>query len=216
MSPLVLAAAAGALVAHTPVGDIYAHDVPGSSFRAIEIHGKLQAPAWAVREVVLSPSATYGLTPYLAEERIVGTDQCTPGASRIPGCRVHWLYTLVKPPFVAPRDYTVRVDLLHDELLAGGTFELKWDIAPDHGPPPPAGAVRLLANAGGWLIEATGNVTQFVYRIFNDPGGNIPAWMVNAGNEREIPRMLAAVETAAKELAAKRAAQSATQAAHEP
>jgi hypothetical protein len=205
MSPIVLAATAGSLVAHTPVGDIYAHDVPGSAFHAIEVHGKLSAPAWAVREVVLSPT-TYGLTPYMADERVVGADQCAAGASRIPGCHVHWVYTLVKPPFVAPRDYTVRVNLVHDELVSGGPFELKWELSPDHGPPPPAGAVRLLANTGGWVIQAVGDATQFVYSAFNDPGGSIPAWMVNSGNEREIPKMIAAVEKAARELAATRVA----------
>jgi hypothetical protein len=119
---------------------------------------------------------------------------------------VHWLYTLVRPPLVSPRDYTVRVDLLRDDLLAGGQFVLQWAIATDHGPPSPSGTVRLLANSGGWLLEATGAVTSFVYRLFNDPGGNLPAWIVNSGNEREIPRMLAAVEKAAKELAAKKPA----------
>jgi hypothetical protein len=212
---LILAATTGSLVAHTPVGDIYSRDVAGSPFHEIEIHGKLQAPAWAVREVVLAPS-TFGLTPYLSEERIVGSDQCAAGASRLPGCRVHWIYTLVKPPMVSPRDYTIRVDLLHDELQMGGVFEVQWALSKDHGPPPPKGVVRLLANTGGWFLQSAGTVTEFVYRVFSDPGGNLPAWIVDPGTEREIPRMLAAVEDAAKKLVAHRAAMQSASAATVP
>ena len=199
----LVVAATASLVAHTDIGDVYSSEVPGSAFRSLEVHGKLKAPAWAVREVVLAPSQ-YGLTPYLSEERVVGGDECATGQTRLPGCKVHWLYTLVKPPFVAPRDYTIRVALARDDLLSGGAFELRWTLSRDHGPPSPAGTVRLKENTGAWIVEAAGAVTRFVYRVFNDPGGSIPAWLVNSGNEREIPKMIAAVEKAANDLAAKK------------
>jgi hypothetical protein len=205
MIALLIAAAGAAIVTHTDIGDVYASEVPGSPYRSLEIHGKLNAPAWAVREVVLSP-LQYALTPYLSEQRLVGSEQCEAGQAQLPGCKVHWLYTLVKPPWVAPRDFTIRVNLLHDDLKSGGQFELKWALSSDHGPASPPGAVRLRDDAGGWLIEAAGAVTNFVYRTFSDPGGNIPGWMANAGAEREVPKMIAAVEKAAAELAAKRAA----------
>ena len=204
MLGLLLAATTASLVAHTPVGDLFTRDVPGSAFHEVEIHGQLAAPAWAVREVILAP-LTYALTPYLSEQRIVGAEQCAPGAESIPGCKVHWLYTRVRPPLFSPRDYVVRVELLRDDLQTGGQVVLEWALDKKHGPPPPEGTVRLDADTGGWQLQAAGAMTSFVYKAFDDPGGNLGAWLVNPGNEREIPRMIAAIEKAAKELAAKKA-----------
>jgi hypothetical protein len=202
---LALAVAAWALAASFPQGRLYSRQEP-DGLLALRAEGTLDAPAWAVREVLAQGWRHRGVTPHLAERRVLGADGCQPGASDLPGCRVVWAYERYDPPVVARRDYTFRMEIVADDLARGGRFEIAWDLDPERGPPPGPEAVRMRVNRGGWLVAAEGTRSRFRYSLAADPGGEVPRWVVAAANRNQIPSVIAAVEEAARTIAAARPA----------
>ena len=202
---LALAVAGWALAASFPQGRLYSRQEPGGLV-ALRAEGTLDAPAWAVREVLAQGWRHPEVTPHLAERRVLGTDRCRPGASDLPGCRVVWAYERYDPPVVARRDYTLRMEILADDLARGGRFEIAWDLDPERGPPPGPEAVRMRVNRGGWLVVAEGERSRFRYSLAADPGGEVPRWVVSAANKSRVPAVIAAVEEEARKIAAARPA----------
>lgn len=201
MRPLFVFAAAWALLSAFPEGRLYRGQGSPAPLRA---EGTMAAPAWAVREVVLAPSRFEGVMPYLAEERVLSVARCAPGATALPGCKSAVVYDRFSPPVVGDREGAIRVDLLEDALAAGGVFREAFALVP--GGPSRPGAVRMVADRGGWLLRADGGRTRFVYEIATDPGGLVPRWLADRANRRSVPDMIAAVERAAASLARQRAA----------
>ncbi len=198
---LALAVAGWALAASFPQGRLYSRQEPGGLL-ALRAEGTLDAPAWAVREVLAQGWRHPAVTPHLAERRVLGADRCQPGASDLPGCRVVWAYERCDPPVVARRDYTSRVEILADDLVRGGRFEIAWDLDPDRGPLPGPEAVRMRVSRGGWLVVAEEKRSRFRYSLAADPGGEVPRWVVAAANKSSVPAVIAAVEEEARKIAA--------------
>ena len=202
---LALAAAAWVLTSSFPQGRLYSRQ-EGDGLVALRAEGTLDAPAWAVREVLAQGWRHPEVTPHLAERRVLSADGCRPGASDLPGCRVVWAYERYDPPVVAKRDYTFRIEIVADDLQRGGRFEIAWNLDPDRGPPPSPDAVRMRANRGGWVVLADGEQSRFRYTLTADPGGEVPRWVVAAANRSRVPAVIAAVEEDARKIAAARPA----------
>ncbi len=193
-------AAAWVLVTSFPQGSLYRMDQEGTDVVALRAEGTLRAPAWAVREVLLRGWKYDRISPYLAERRLLHATGCEPGATELPGCRTIWAYERYEPPFVGPRDYVFRMEIAVDDLDRGGDFELSWDIDESHGKPP-EGNSHMRMNRGAWEISPAAGKTHFRYRLSADPGGSLPAWIVNVANRSQIPSVISAVEDEAQKLA---------------
>ncbi len=101
--------------------------------------------------------------------------------SAAPDVRV--TYEQINPPLVANRDYAVRARRLWaDDGACRMTFEAANEVAP----PKPDGWVRITRLRGEWRFEPTpAGKTRLTYVIFSDPGGSLPAFLVE-GSRRKI------------------------------
>jgi hypothetical protein len=136
------------------------------------------AQVWAVLEDV----AHYvEFMPYLKELRVLEETAAA--------CLV---YERVDPPVVDARDYTVRVE--REANLETQTYRRSWTLANDKGPPPREGTVRVIVNAGGYVLEPHGpNETLITYTLLTNPGGSIPHWLAKRANSSSVPDLLNAI-----------------------
>jgi hypothetical protein len=198
---LVLAVAAWALVSSFPQGKLYRMEREESDLVALRAEGRLKAPAWAVREVLLHGFESDKISPYLAHRKVLHAEGCKPGEKDLPGCRTVWVYERYEPPLMSPRDYAFRMEVAVDGVDDGGDFELRWELDERHGAPP-EGAVHMKRNTGAWEISPAGpGESKFTYRIDADPGGSIASWIVNMANKSQVPSVIAAVEEEARKRA---------------
>jgi hypothetical protein len=196
-------AATWILIATFPQGNLYRMEQEGTGVVALRAEGMLRAPAWAVREVLLRGWRYDRISPYLAERRVLHAEGCRDGASELPGCRRVWVYERYDPPIVGTHDYAFRVEIAADDVDRGGDFELDWELDESHGKPPD-GAAHMRVNRGAWELSPAGQRTRFGYRLSADPGGSLPAWMVNIANRSQVPSVISAVEDEAQKLAESR------------
>ena len=88
------------------------------------------------------------------------------------------LYEQLTMPFVQDRDYTVKVTAEREP--ATGRMQVTFVSAPEDGPPPQDGYVRVTAIHGSWtLVPTRDGGTLVTYVVSSDPGGALPAWLVN-------------------------------------
>jgi hypothetical protein len=197
----VLAVAAWALVSTFPQGKLFRQERPDSDLVALRAEGKFQAPAWAVRQVLLHAFENDRISPYLAHRKVLHAEGCRDGVKDLPGCRKVWVYERYEPPLMSPRDYAFRMEVAVDDVDDGGDFELRWTLDEKHGAPP-EGAIHMKRNTGSWEISPAGaSESRFTYRIDVDPGGSVAGWIVNMANKSQVPSVIAAVEEDARKLA---------------
>jgi hypothetical protein len=202
---IAVAVAAWALLSQFSQGRLYRLEREGSDVVALRAEGTLKAPAWAVRDVLRRAFESERLSPYLAFRKVLHAEGCEAGAKDLPGCRKIWVYERYAPPLMGARDYAFRMDVVVDDVEAGGDFELRWTIDESRGAPP-EGSTHMVRNTGGWEISPAGQgESRFRYHIDIDPGGSVPSWIVNAANRSQVPSVIAAVEDEAQKLAVKRA-----------
>jgi hypothetical protein len=200
MRPVLAVVAAWTLVSSFPQGKLFRMEREESDVVALRAEGKLEAPAWAVRDALLHAFENDRISPYLAHRTVLHAEGCREGAKDLPGCRKVWVYERYEPPLMSPRDYSFRMDVV-DAVDDGGDFELRWRIDESHGAPP-EGAVHMRRNTGGWEISPAGEAeSRFTYHIDADPGGSVAGWIVNMANRSQVPAVIAAVEEEARKRA---------------
>lgn len=90
-------------------------------------------------------------------------------------------YERVTAPVVSDRDYALR---MRRERL-GASCVVRFELAPDHAPPPTRAFVRLTRLSGRWRFVATERgVTEITYMTHSEPGGDIPAWLAEGPRRR--------------------------------
>jgi hypothetical protein len=202
---LALAVAAWALLSDFQQGRLYRMEREDSDLVALRAEGKLKAPAWAVRDVLLRAFESDRLSPYLAFRKVLHAEGCRESVKDLPGCRKVWVYERYEPPLVGARDYAFRMDVVVDDVDDGGDFELRWTLDESRGAPP-EGATHMVRNTGGWEIAPAGaDASRFRYHIDVDPGGSVPSWIINMANKSQVPSVIAAVEDEAQKLAVRKA-----------
>jgi len=202
---LALAVAAWALLSDFQQGRLYRMEREDSDLVALRAEGKLKAPAWAVRDVLLRAFESDRLSPYLAFRKVLHAEECREAVKDLPGCRKVWAYERYEPPLVGARDYAFRMDVVVDDVDDGGDFELRWTLDESRGAPP-EGATHMVRNTGGWEIAPAGaDASRFRYHIDVDPGGSVPSWIINMANKSQVPSVIAAVEDEAQKLAVRKA-----------
>jgi uncharacterized protein YndB with AHSA1/START domain len=160
---------------------VWARAVPNSSVREVRAEGIIEAPITNVWSVLGDIEHFVDFMPYVVETRVLETKG-----------NGHFEYTLLNPPLVSKRDYTLEITTVEDPN--GEAFVRSWTSANHKGPPPRDGAVRLDVVEGSWTLEKIdGTHTRATYMLLTDPGGNIPSWMANKANTTSLPDLMNAV-----------------------
>jgi hypothetical protein len=156
---------------------VYQREVPGTSFVSFRGIGVVNADIFDVYAVIfdiknktslLSNCLDYQLLQYKGLGNLV-------------------VYTRTGAPFIfiSDRDSVLetKVTFENEKKRIIATFE-KTD---DSIFPPQDDAVRTKALKGGWILEAQADgSTRITYEVNADPGGLLPAWLVNLGS-RKLP-----------------------------
>jgi hypothetical protein len=159
---------------------------PNSSIRDLWAEGELNVPAQDVQAALLDNERYPLFMPYCSESRFVG-DSSADGSRHV--------YTRLELPFVQPRDYVVRTQVLRTVGPAGeGVFSNRWSAVPDLIPERP-NTVRLRTNDGSWHVTSQGpNKSYVVYRFTVDPGGMVPGFAANMANRTGVRDTVKAVQ----------------------
>jgi hypothetical protein len=89
---------------------------------------------------------------------------------------IYYSEVVVPPPF-NNRDFAIRITMTQDKITRNITVIA--DSKPDFLPEKP-GLVRIHQSIGKWQITPVANgLTKVEYILQVDPGGAIPAWLVN-------------------------------------
>lgn len=165
---------------------VFTRDKQGTEVKELKALGMIDAPAQAVWSVIRDYPKYKGRMPYTEAAEVVATED---------GGKVTWFYSRIAAPFVAKRDYTLKIIDESDWQDGKGFLKSSWVMAPDKGPPPQKDVVRLKTNDGFWLLEPKdgGKRTFVTYYLFTDPGGSIPKFLVNSANSSAVPDVFRAI-----------------------
>jgi len=73
-------------------------------------------------------------------------------------------------------------------------MQVTFVSAPEDGPPVQSGYVRVTAIHGSWTLVPTPDGGALVtYVVTSDPGGALPAWLVNLGQRKAAPALVKAM-----------------------
>ncbi|MEO7319528.1 MAG: START domain-containing protein [Chthoniobacteraceae bacterium] len=156
----------------------------GSSLKEFKAIGVIEAEPIVVRRVLEDTPEFPRFMPYVTEARVISRQ----GDTRIS-------YQRISVPLVGDRDYTMRAQW-EAKRLADGRFSYRshWQPAKELGPVETPGVTRVKVNEGQWLLEPAGlRQTRATYRIFCDPGGSLPAMVLNSANKTAIPKLFEAI-----------------------
>jgi hypothetical protein len=97
------------------------------------------------------------------------------------------VYDEISAPVVKDRDVTLR---LWKPKPEGGVLALRFESAPELGPPPDPRYVRLPVVRGAWILVPAngGSSTNATYVCYSEPGGSIPASFVRGAQEDQVPK----------------------------
>jgi hypothetical protein len=171
---------------------LYSRARLGSGIKEFKGTGVIDAPPGTVEKVLADVGSYPSFMPYVTESRAVAQD----GDDVI-------TYQRLNVPFVANRDYTVRVEHGTAKGASGETiYRDEWQTDNDAGPAERRGVVRVKVNEGSWLLEPAGpggNETQATYQIYTDSGGALPAFLANRASQLIIPRLFEAIRKQARD-----------------
>lgn len=144
-------------------------DIPGSHFEEIRLTTESKEPLARLCEVIFGKGAA---------EKGEGNFKKREVLRETPTER--WTYEQIALPVVSDRDYVVHVKV--DRPAETGQCEISFQTEDDPSRPVRKEFVRLKAVRGHWLLTPleTGAV-KIVYRIFSDPGGTVPPFLVWGG-----------------------------------
>lgn len=165
--------------------------VPDSAVKEIWAEGDMAAPVQDLQDTLMKPELFRDFMPYLKDSREISKKQADGSV---------YVYTLIDLPVVGKRDYIVQVWLRESVQPDGaGTFRNEWKAVPDY-LPRRSNINRVTLNSGGWTITplGDGSKSHVVYKFAVDPGGWVPSFAVNMGNEKGVGDTFRAVEKEAQ------------------
>jgi hypothetical protein len=150
----------------------------GSPIREVWAEGELSAPLIDVQDALTNVSRLKSFMPYMKDARVI---------LEKPEDQSVFIYTLIDLPVVGKRDYITQLWQPQTVKPDGtGAFEAKWVARPKH-LPERSGITRLQTNDGMWLATPReGGKTWLVHKFAVDPGGWVPAFAANLGNEKGV------------------------------
>lgn len=166
---------------------VFARDRPGFSVRELRAEGVLDLPATQVLAFLSDIGGQPGVLPPLESARLL----------RREGEQTFY-HMVVAPRWASRRDYCIRVEVTSDEAGQGVT----WTQEDATCPPPAKGVVRMRSNVGHWRVSAVtlpsgAPGARVVYQAHTDPGGAVPAWMVNRASPGNLFDTFTAIRKAA-------------------
>ncbi len=96
-------------------------------------------------------------------------------------------YDQIAAPLVSDRDYAFRIRRL---TAADGSCRVEFEAANELAPPPQAGWVRIEKLRGSWTFTPHDGGARVVYVIHTDPGGSLPAFVVEGGSRKAARRSM--------------------------
>lgn len=164
--------------------------IPGSPIKEVWAEGEVNAPIIDVQDALMNVPRLKSFMPYMQDARII---------KELPDDQSVMIYTLIDLPIVGKRDYVTQLWQPQAVKPDGtGTFEAKWVARPKF-LPARNGVVRLQVNDGMWLATPKdGGKTWLVHKFAVDPGGWIPAFAANLGNEKGVTETYKNVEKEAQ------------------
>ena len=156
---------------------VYKREVPGTSFFSFRGVGVVDADIFDVYAVIFDIKNKTNLLANCGDYQLL----------KYKGLGNLVVYTRTQAPvfFISDRDSVLetQVKFENDKKRILANFQ-KTD---DSIFPPVDGAVRTNAVKGGWILEAQPDgKTRLTYEVNADPGGLLPAWLVNLGS-RKLP-----------------------------
>jgi len=163
---------------------VYCREKNDSRVKEYKATGDIAAPTWVVRNVIDDVENYAHFMPYVTESSVL-----------VRGGESLVTYQRFSTPMVSDRDYILRIQFESHPASSGGTVYCnKWKATEDAGTTEKRGVIRVKVNEGYWLLEPVGVSTRATYMIFTDPGGTIPAMVINFGNKNAIPKLFAAIQ----------------------
>lgn len=166
---------------------------PNSNIKEVWAEGDIDAPPLDVQNTLLAVDRFRDFMPNTKAARTLGKHN--PDGS-------YYAYFELDLPVVTSRDYIIQV--WNDELVkpdGSGQFRQHWTAVPNH-LPKRKNLVRLETDDGSWHItpKDDGKKSHVVYKFAVDPGGWVPAFAANLGNEQAVPQTFTSVEKEARRL----------------
>jgi hypothetical protein len=192
-------AAAWVLSANADGVCVYSHASESSNIQEIRAETSMAASPAKVFGVISDYAHYPDFMPYVKASEVIKVEADS-----------SWVFQQLVLPFpVSDRYYTIR--LMADKHLADeGTYRVTWALAGSDVPDRTGQGVRLLTNSGYWHLQRVGDSksTHVTYFVHTNPGGALPAWVINIANKESAPSVVKAVRARVAALGASSAEQS--------
>jgi hypothetical protein len=163
---------------------VFSRKLAGAGIHEVAATGVVDAPLQTVARVIADYGRYPEFMPYVSTCRVVARS----------GARA-WVFQQLRFPFpISDRYYTIKLTA-GDPAAAGALFRVDWQLADDLPVLPKGEGEPVAGNRGFWKLEPleNGRRTHLTYYIYTDPGGALPAWVVNLANRAGVPRVIEAV-----------------------
>ena len=163
---------------------VFSRRLPGDRIHEVAATSVIAAPLEKVAGVIIDYARYPEFMPYVSVCRV---EAQSGGAA--------WVFQQLDFPFpISNRYYTIKLTA-NDPAAVGALFRVDWQLADDLPNPAKGEGEPVLTNKGFWKLEALGDGrrTHVTYYIHTDPGGALPAWIVNLANNAAVPKVIEAV-----------------------
>jgi len=190
---IVLASASARATSWEPVSrddglEVEARARPDSAIRQLRARGVIPALPRVVHAVLAAVERYPEFMPYVKEARVLGVDGPTTSVYQ------RLAFGLIG---LSDRDYVIDITETVETDRQGRTiYGRRWHLGDSRRVPERPSTVRLSVNRGYWRLvsdDAQAGVTRATYCLFTDPGGALPAFIVNQANTVAIRKVFSAV-----------------------
>lgn len=153
---------------------------PGSDYSELRFRATTKASVAALCEVAFGDGSIPKGDPWVRQRRVLSSS----GDERV-------TYERVNAPIVSDRDYVLRTW----RTRAPNKCVVNFIVIPDATMPVREGVVRVTTLRGEWRFESSGDGTTLEYITHAEPGGGMPAFIVEGpkqSTEFEVVRRLLA------------------------
>src|SRR4030042_6400309 len=183
-------------------------EVPGKSLKCAEMVGVVNAPPEIVWQVITDVNNFKNFMPRTRNsmavapekipvilqskatraeevEQLLGPIPADPASYRIPGgIYTVYFYSNLDLPWPCNNRWYIIKGLRDETRAAQHCYHSSWSLVTGN----------LRENSGEWILEPLGSAkTKATYRLFTNPGGSIPKFLVTQGTYTTMPQIIKAV-----------------------